>query len=31
MKVGDKTFKIHLDGYNFMPYLKADDRRGAAA
>ena len=20
-KVGDKTFKVHLDGYNFLPYL----------
>ena len=20
-KVGDKTFKVHLDGYNLMPYL----------
>jgi arylsulfatase A-like enzyme len=21
LKVGDKTFKVHLDGYNFLPYL----------
>jgi arylsulfatase len=21
MKVGDKTFKVHLDGYNLLPYL----------
>ena len=21
-KVGDKTFKVHLDGYNFLPYWK---------
>ena len=24
MKVGDKTFKNHLDGYNFLPYLKGE-------
>jgi len=24
MKVGDKTFKNHLDGYNFMPYFKGE-------
>jgi arylsulfatase len=23
-KVGDKKFKNHLDGYNFMPYFKGD-------
>jgi arylsulfatase A-like enzyme len=23
-KVGNKTFKVHLDGYNLMPYLKGD-------
>ncbi|MGV7244790.1 arylsulfatase [Caballeronia sp. M23-90] len=23
-KVGDKTFKNHLDGYNFMPFFKGD-------
>ncbi len=23
MKIGDKTFKVHLDGYNLMPALKA--------
>jgi arylsulfatase A-like enzyme len=22
--VGDKTFKVHLDGYNFLPYLKGE-------
>jgi len=22
LKVGDKTFKTHLDGYNFMPYFQ---------
>src|SRR6195952_4209784 len=24
LKVGDKTFKTHLDGYNFVPYFKAE-------
>jgi arylsulfatase A-like enzyme len=24
MQVGDKTFKVHLDGYNFLPFLKGD-------
>lgn len=24
-KVGDKTFKVHLDGYNFLPYLTGKD------
>jgi arylsulfatase A-like enzyme len=24
MKVGDQTFKNHLDGYNFMPHFKGD-------
>jgi arylsulfatase A-like enzyme len=28
MKVGDKTFKNHLDGYNFVPYLKGQDAKG---
>jgi arylsulfatase len=23
-RAGDKTFKVHLDGYNLMPYLKGD-------
>jgi len=23
-KVGNKTFKVHLDGYNLMPFLKGD-------
>jgi arylsulfatase A-like enzyme len=23
-KAGDKTFKVHLDGYNLMPYLKGE-------
>jgi len=24
MKVGDKTFKVHLDGYNLLPYLSGE-------
>jgi arylsulfatase len=24
MKAGDKTFKNHLDGYNFLPFLKGE-------
>ncbi|WP_455241518.1 arylsulfatase [Petrachloros mirabilis] len=24
MKVGDKTFKNHLDGYNFLPYFRGE-------
>jgi hypothetical protein len=24
MKAGDKTFKNHLDGHNFMPYFKGE-------
>jgi arylsulfatase A-like enzyme len=24
LKVGDKTFKNHLDGYNFLPYFKGE-------
>ncbi len=28
MKVGDKTFKTHLDGYNFMPYFKGEAATG---
>jgi len=27
-KVGDKTFKVHLDGYNFMPFFKGEQRKG---
>jgi len=23
---GNKTFKVHLDGYNFMPFLKGDSK-----
>jgi len=25
MKVGDKTFKVHLDGYNLLPYLTGQE------
>jgi arylsulfatase A-like enzyme len=28
MKVGDKTFKVHLDGYNFMPFFKGEVTAG---
>lgn len=28
MKAGDKTFKTHLDGYNFMPYFKGEFAEG---
>jgi arylsulfatase A-like enzyme len=28
MKVGDKTFKNHLDGYNFMPFFKGEVASG---
>ena len=27
-KVGDKTFKVHLDGYNFLPYLTGEEETG---
>jgi arylsulfatase A-like enzyme len=27
-KAGDKTFKNHLDGYNFMPFFKGDVKEG---
>jgi len=26
--VGDKEFKVHLDGYNFLPYLRGEEERG---
>ena len=26
-KIGDKTYKVHLDGYNFLPYLTAKDQK----
>ncbi|HEV7258890.1 MAG TPA: arylsulfatase [Bosea sp. (in: a-proteobacteria)] len=25
---GSKTFKVHLDGYNFLPFLKGDEKKG---
>jgi arylsulfatase A-like enzyme len=28
LKVGDKTFKNHLDGYNFLPFFKGDVAAG---
>ena len=28
MKVGDKTFKNHLDGYNFKPYFEGKADKG---
>ena len=28
LKVGDKTFKTHLDGYNFMPFFKGETAKG---
>ncbi len=27
-RVGDKTFKVHLDGYNFLPYLTGQEEHG---
>jgi arylsulfatase len=27
-KAGDKTFKVHVDGYNFMPYLTGKEEKG---
>src|SRR5262249_51148950 len=27
-KAGDKTFKVHLDGYDFGPYFKGDEKKG---
>jgi arylsulfatase len=28
MTVGDTTFKVHLDGYDFLPYLTGEAERG---
>ena len=28
-KVGNKTFKVHLDGYNMLPYLTGKEEKGA--
>ena len=27
-KVGDKTYKVHLDGYNFLPHLTGKEKMG---
>ncbi len=27
--IGDKTFKVHLDGYNMLPYLTGKEEKGA--
>jgi arylsulfatase len=27
-QAGDKTFKVHLDGYNFLPYLTGQEEKG---
>ena len=27
-RVGDKTFKVHLDGYNFLPFLTGQSKQG---
>ncbi len=27
-KVGDKTFKVHIDGYNFLPYFTGQEEKG---
>ncbi len=27
LKAGDKTFKVHLDGYNFMPFFKGEQAK----
>jgi arylsulfatase len=27
-KVGDQTYKVHLDGYNFVPYLTGKEKEG---
>ncbi len=27
-KAGDKEFKVHLDGYNFLPYLTGKEKKG---
>jgi hypothetical protein len=28
LKAGDKTFKSHLDGYNFLPFFKGEQAKG---
>ncbi|MFC2046122.1 arylsulfatase [Chloroflexota bacterium] len=27
-QVGDKEFKVHIDGYNFVPYFKDEEQKG---
>ena len=27
-QAGEKTFKVHLDGYNFLPYLTGEEEKG---
>ena len=27
-KAGNKTFRVHLDGYNFLPYLTGTEKKG---
>jgi arylsulfatase len=27
-RAGDKSFKVHLDGYNFLPYLTGQEQKG---
>ncbi|MCZ6561626.1 MAG: arylsulfatase [Gammaproteobacteria bacterium] len=27
-KVGNKTFKVHIDGYNFLPHLTGKEKKG---
>ena len=29
-QVGEQTYKVHLDGYNLLPFLKGEHRRAAA-
>ena len=28
-QAGDRTYKVHMDGYNFLPYLTGDEKKGA--
>jgi arylsulfatase A-like enzyme len=27
-QIGNRTFKVHLDGYNFVPYLTGQEKKG---
>ena len=27
-QAGDKTFKVHLDGYNFLPFFSGEEKKG---